>query len=178
MFSQGNKTMTALLDTFVSKIIENSDYAELDATYLRNRILALVGEDNAQQDTNQSNLIALKDELVDLAVVNGKVGDLAEEKDCLGAELMNFITPIPSQVNKAFWDTYAKSPQKAIKDFYELSKRNDYIKVTAIAKNIAFTTSSVYGDIDITINLSKPEKDPKAIAAAKLAKTSDRKSVV
>lgn len=67
MFSQGNKTMTALLDTFVSKIIENSDYAELDATYLRNRILALVGEDNAQQDTNQSNLIALKDELVDLA---------------------------------------------------------------------------------------------------------------
>ncbi len=173
MFSQGNKTMTALLDTFVSKIIENSDYAELDATYLSNRILALVGEDNAQQDTNQSNLIALTDELVDLAVVNGKVGDLAEEKDCLGAELMNFITPIPSQVNKAFWDTYAKSPQKAIKDFYELSKRNDYIKVTAIAKNIAFTTSSVYGDIDITINLSKPEKDPKAIAAAKLAKTSN-----
>ncbi len=172
MSSQGNKIMTALLDTFVSKIIENSSYTELDDIYLRNRILALVGEDNAQQETSQTELIALKDELLELAVANGKLGELAEEKDCLGAELMNFITPIPSQVNKEFWDTYAKSPQKAISDFYNLSKRNDYIKVAAIAKNIAFSTPSDYGNIDITINLSKPEKDPKAIAAARSAKSS------
>ena len=85
---------------------------------------------------------------------------------------MNFITPIPSQVNRRFWDTYDKSPQQAVADFYDLSKRNDYIKIAAIAKNIAFTTPSQYGDIQITINLSKPEKDPKAIAAAKLTKAS------
>lgn len=60
MFSQGNKTMTALLDTFVSKIIENSDYAELDATYLSNRILALVGEDNAQQDQTKATSLLLR----------------------------------------------------------------------------------------------------------------------
>lgn len=161
-----------LLDTFVAKVIESSDYTKDDIFYLTNRILALVGEDNTQQETAQTELIALKDELVDLAVANGKVGELAEEKDCLGAELMNFMTPIPSQVNKNFWETYAQSPQKAISEFYDLSKRNDYIKVAAIAKNIAFTTPSDYGDMEITINLSKPEKDPKAIAAAKLAKAS------
>lgn len=161
-----------LLDTFVAKVIESSDYTKDDIFYLTNRILALVGEDNAQQETAQTELIALKDELVDLAVANGKVGELAEEKDCLGAELMNFMTPIPSQVNKNFWETYAQSPQKAISEFYDLSKRNDYIKVAAIAKNIAFTTPSDYGDMEITINLSKPEKDPKVIAAAKLAKAS------
>ena len=161
-----------LLDTFVAKVIDNSDYTEDDMFYLRNRILALVGEEGAQQETEQTELIALKDELIDLAVQNGKVGELVAEKDCLGAELMNFITPVPSQVNREFWDTYAKSPQQAIADFYALSKRNDYIKVAAISKNIAFTTPSPYGDIQITINLSKPEKDPKAIAQAKLIKAS------
>lgn len=161
-----------LLDTFVAKVIEASDYTEDDMFYLRNRVLALVGEDGAEQETQETDLIALKEELVDLAVKNGKVGELMAEKDCLGAELMNFITPIPSQVNRRFWDTYAKSPQQAVADFYDLSKRNDYIKIAAIAKNIAFTTPSQYGDIQITINLSKPEKDPKAIAAAKLTKAS------
>ena len=164
--------MMKLLDTFVAKVIEASDYTEDDMFYLRNRILALVGEDGAEQETNQTDLIALKEELVNLAVKNGKVGDLMAERDCLGAELMNFITPVPSQVNRNFWDMYAQSPQQAVADFYELSKRNDYIKVAAIAKNIAFTVPSQYGDIQITINLSKPEKDPKAIAAAKLAKAS------
>ena len=161
-----------LLDTFVAKVIEASDYTEDDMFYLRNRVLALVGEDGVEQETQETDLIALKEELVDLAVKNGKVGELMAEKDCLGAELMNFITPIPSQVNRRFWDTYAISPQQAVADFYDLSKRNDYIKVAAIAKNIAFTTPSQYGDIQITINLSKPEKDPKAIAAAKLTKAS------
>lgn len=161
-----------LLDTFVAKVIAVSDYTEDDMFYLCNRVLALVGEEGSQQETKQTELIALKDELVDLAVQNGKVGELVTEKDCLGAELMNFITPVPSQVNREFWDTYAKSPQQAIADFYALSKRNDYIKVAAIAKNIAFTTPSQYGDIQITINLSKPEKDPKAIAQAKLVKAS------
>ena len=80
-----------LLDTFVAKVIEASDYTEDDMFYLRNRVLALVGEDGAEQETQETDLIALKEELVDLAVKNGKVGELMAEKDCLGAELMNFI---------------------------------------------------------------------------------------
>lgn len=161
-----------LIEQFVSAVIAASDYQVEDHIYLANRVLALVGDEGSHQESSEADLIALKDQLVDLAVKNGKVGPLLEEKDCLGAELMNFITPIPSRLNKTFWDTYQESPEKAISDFYSLSKANDYIKVSAIAKNIAFKTASEYGDIEITINLSKPEKDPKAIAAAKLAKAS------
>ena len=161
-----------LLDKFVETVIANSNYTPDDIFYLRNRVLALVGEENSQKKTSQTKLISLKNELVDLAVENGMIGELFEEKDCLSAELMDFITPVPSLLNQKFWNTYAKSPQQAISDFYNLSKQNDYIKVLAIAKNIAFRTPSEYGNIDITINLSKPEKDPKAIAAAKTTKTS------
>lgn len=161
-----------LLDTFVHQVIENSDYTEEDYFYLYNRILALVGEEGVERPTEETTLIGLKEELVALAVENEKVEDLAPKKDALGAELMNFITPIPSVVNHRFWETYKTSPEQAISDFYELSQRNDYIKVDAIAKNIAFQTPSEYGEMEITINLSKPEKDPKAIAAAKLMKAS------
>ncbi|KHD45941.1 UDP-glucose--hexose-1-phosphate uridylyltransferase [Streptococcus hongkongensis] len=159
--------MVSLVEAFVTKVIENSDYSIVDGIYLRNRILALVGETNADQEISNDNLISLKERLVDLAVENGKIGSLIEEKDCLGAELMNFTTPIPSVVNQRFWDTYEKTPQQAISEFYNLSRTNDYIKVAAVAKNIAFSAPSPYGDLEITINLSKPEKDPKAIAAAK-----------
>lgn len=162
-----------LLESFVAGIIVYSDYTELDKLYLKNRVLALVGEEQVNEETTETSLISLKNRLVDIAVENGKCGPLQEEKNCLGAELMNFITPIPSVLNQRFWQTYDKSPKKAIADFYDLSKKNDYIKVDAITKNIAFSTSSSYGDMQITINLSKPEKDPKAIAAAKLAKDSD-----
>lgn len=162
-----------LLDSFVAGVIANSDYTEMDTIYLANRILALVGEANAQQETQETTLIKLKDQLVELAVDNGRCADIQEEKNCLGAELMNFITPIPSQVNGRFWKIYQENPEQAIADFYDLSKKNDYIKVEAIAKNLAFSTPSKYGDMQITINLSKPEKDPKAIAAAKLVVSSD-----
>lgn len=161
-----------VINQFVEGLIAKSDYQKEDAIYLTNRILALVGEEGTDKESASSELIDLKDELVALAVANGKVGQLLEERDCLGAELMNFMTPIPSQLNQRFWKTYQVSKEQALADFYQLSQDNDYIKVSAIAKNIAFKTPSVYGDMEITINLSKPEKDPKAIAAAKLAKSS------
>ncbi|MGV3294622.1 UDP-glucose--hexose-1-phosphate uridylyltransferase [Streptococcus pluranimalium] len=156
-----------LIDQFIAKVIASSAYTEMDRTYLFNRVLALVGEAGGNPETQSETLIELKEELVDLAVANGKVGALFEERDCLGAELMNLITPLPSKVNRDFWETYQSSPEEAIADFYALSQKNDYIKLAAIAKNVAFTTASPYGELEITINLSKPEKDPKAIAAAK-----------
>ena len=134
--------------------------------------MALVGETVAEEETEAENLIDLKDDLVAVAVKNGKIGDTLAEQDILGAELMNLITPAPSQLNRDFWTTYASNPEQAVADFYQLSQKNDYIKVKAIAKNIAFKAPTEYGDLEITINLSKPEKDPKEIAAAKKAKTS------
>ena len=165
--------MQTVINNFVEQVIQSGLYKPMDYTYVKNRILALVGEEGANTSTSETDIKKLKDMLVELAEKNGKVGPLAEEKDCLGAELMNFITPIPSAVNENFWSTYQESPEKAVNDFYQLSKDNDYIKLSAIAKNIAFRAETKYGPLEITINLSKPEKDPKTIAAEKLMKASN-----
>ena len=161
-----------VLDAFVTAVIAASDYEEMDRIYLKNRIMSCVGEEGLDAPAQKEDLIALKDQLVEIAVSNSKIQDSMAAKDSLGAELMDWITPSPSQVNHRFWETYRQSKEDAIANFYALSKRNDYIKVKAIAQNIAFETQTPYGSLEITINLSKPEKDPKDIAAAKLAKAS------
>lgn len=161
-----------VLDAFVTAVIAASDYEEMDRIYLKNRVMSRVGEEGLDAPAKKEDLIALKDQLVEIAVANSKIQDSMAAKDSLGAELMDWITPSPSQVNHRFWETYRQSKEDAIADFYDLSKRNDYIKVNAIAQNIAFEAETPYGSLEITINLSKPEKDPKDIAAAKLAKAS------
>lgn len=165
--------MAGLVDRFVEQVIANSSFEEMDALYLRNRVLALVGDQVLAVQTELTDLIELKDELLAHGVGTGFVGELLEEQDMVGACLMDLITPSPSQVNRDFWQTYQDSPEQAVADFYALSKRNDYIKVAAVAKNIYYQTPTDYGNLEITINLSKPEKDPKAIAAARLAEASN-----
>lgn len=165
--------MTGLVDRFVEQVIANSSFEEMDALYLRNRVLALVGDQVLTVQTDLEDLIALKDELLAHGVRTGFVGELLEEQDMVGACLMDLITPSPSQVNRDFWQTYQENPEQAVAEFYALSKRNDYIKVAAVAKNIYYQTLTDYGNLEITINLSKPEKDPKAIAAARLAEASN-----
>lgn len=165
--------MAGLVDRFVEQVIANSSFEEMDALYLHNRVLALVGDQVLTVQTDLEDLIELKDELLAHGVRTGFVGELLEEQDMVGACLMDLITPSPSQVNRDFWQTYQDSPEQAVADFYALSKRNDYIKVAAVAKNIYYQTPTDYGNLEITINLSKPEKDPKAIAAARLAEASN-----
>ena len=162
-----------LVEKFVTQVIEESFYEELDRIYLTNRVLALVGDGVLEVETNVSELIELKDQLVEEAVRLETIEDSQTAREILGADFMDLVTPCPSQVNRDFWDTYAQSPEQAIADFYQLSQKNDYIKLKAIAKNIAYRVPSDYGELEITINLSKPEKDPKAIAAAKLVKSSN-----
>ena len=162
-----------LVETFVTKVIAESTFEGLDCIYLTNRVLALVGDGALEVKTDQDNLIDLKDQLVEEAVRLETIEDSLAAREILGAELMDLVTPCPSQVNRDFWATYAQSPEQAIADFYQLSQKNDYIKLKAIAKNIAYRVPSDYGELEITINLSKPEKDPKEIAAAKLVKSSN-----
>lgn len=165
--------MTGLVDRFVEQVIANSDFEEMDALYLRNRVLALVGDQVLTVQTDLEDLIELKDELLAHGVRTGFVGELLEEQDMVGACLMDLMTPSPSQVNRDFWQTYQENPEQAVAEFYALSQRNDYIKVAAVAKNIYYQTSTDYGNLEITINLSKPEKDPKSIAAATKAEASN-----
>ena len=162
-----------LVENFVTKVIAESSFEELDRIYLTNRVLALVGDGVLEVETDQDDLIDLKDQLVVEAVRLETIEDSQTAREILGADLMDLVTPCPSQVNRDFWDTYVQSPEQAIADFYQLSQKNDYIKLKAIAKNIAYRVPSDYGELEITINLSKPEKDPKEIAAAKLIKSSN-----
>lgn len=162
-----------LVENFVIKVIAESSFEELDRIYLTNRVLALVGDGVLDVETDQDDLIELKDQLVEEAVRLGTIEDSQAAREILGADLMDLVTPCPSQVNRDFWNTYAQSPEQAIADFYQLSQKNDYIKLKSIAKNIAYRVPSDYGELEITINLSKPEKDPKEIAAAKLVKSSN-----
>ena len=154
-----------LIRNFVEQVIEKSDYTELDKYYLYNHVLHLVGK--CEKECQEASIIDVKDALVEQAVLNQKIDDLSSSKDSLGCELMDLITPIPSVLNQRFNETYAQDKKRAIADFYELSKANDYVKTKAIAKNIYFKTPTDYGNLEITINLSKPEKDPKQIALAK-----------
>lgn len=162
-----------LVERFVTKVIAESTFEELDRIYLTNRVLALVGDGVLEVETDQDDLIELKDQLVEEAVRLETIEDSLAAREILGADLMDLVTPCPSQLNRDFWATYAQSPEQAIADFYQLSQKNDYIKLKAIAKNIAYRVPSDYGELEITINLSKPEKDPKEIAAAKLVKSSN-----
>ena len=147
-----------LVEKFVTKVIAESTFEELDRIYLTNRVLALVGDGVLDVETDPDNLIDLKDQLVEEAVCMETIEDSLAAREILGADLMDLVTPCPSQVNRDFWTTYAHSPEQAIGDFYQLSQKNDYIKLKAISKNIAYRVPSDYGELEITINLSKPER--------------------
>ena len=110
--------------------------------------------------------------LLDEAVSRGIIEDSVVYRDLFDTKIMNCLMPRPAQVQKEFWDRYEKDPQEATDYFYKLSQDSDYIRRYRVKKDQKWTVDSEYGTIDITINLSKPEKDPKAIAAAKLAKSS------
>lgn len=152
-----------LFKKFADEVIENGSYKELDRVYIINKVKALVGDDDAEAEGNKP----VVKQLVDLAVKREKIPDDITSKEVLNDQLYDLMTPIPSQVNDIFWNKMQESSEKATDWFYKLCVDNNYVKKEAIARNIVFDgTSSKGHGLEITINLSKPEKDPKAIAAA------------
>ena len=107
--------------------------------------------------------------LLDFSVQRGVIQGDITSRDLFDTKLMGVLTPRPSQVIAAFQERYARSPKEATDWYYQLSQDTDYIRRYRIAKDVKWTAPTAYGELDITINLSKPEKDPKAIAAAKAA---------
>ncbi|MBE6974014.1 MAG: UDP-glucose--hexose-1-phosphate uridylyltransferase [Ruminococcaceae bacterium] len=107
--------------------------------------------------------------LLDDAVARGVCGDDITSRDLLDTRLMGILTPMPREVRAIFAELYAKDPKSATNWYYTFAQDTDYIRRYRISKDIRWVTPTEYGDLDITINLSKPEKDPKAIAAAKNA---------
>ncbi len=108
-------------------------------------------------------------ELTDYALEKGLIGDSITERDLFDTALMGSMTMRPSAVIRSFWERYKESPETATDWYYDFSQNTDYIRRYRIRKDLRWKTQTEYGELDITINLSKPEKDPKAIAAAKNA---------
>ena len=148
---------------------------ECERVYTTNLLLDLFGEDNYEDvDITGENieLETVLKELLDEAVSRGLIEDSIVYRDLFDTKMMNCLMPRPAQVQSEFAKKYEASPVEATNYFYKLSQDSDYIRRYRIAKDRKWTVDSDYGMIDITINLSKPEKDPKAIAAAKNAKVS------
>lgn len=155
--------------------IETGLISEEERIYSTNLILDVLKLDDyeePQEDYKNVELQPVLKELLDFAVEKGLIEDSVVYRDLFDTRLMNCLMPRPSQVIKIFKEKYAVSPKEATDYYYKLSQDSDYIRRYRVCRDMKWVTKTEYGDIDITINLSKPEKDPKAIAAAKLAKQS------
>ena len=147
---------------------------ESERIYTTNLLLDVMKEDSYEDMPCDLSNIVLEDvltELLDEAVKRDIIEDSITYRDLLDTKLMNCLMPRPSQIQTDFWKKYETSPETATDYYYKLSQDSDYIRRYRIRKDRKWTVDTEYGTLDITINLSKPEKDPKAIAAAGKAKS-------
>ena len=148
---------------------------ECERIYTTNLLLEIFKEDNYEDTEIDAENLELEDilkNLLDEAVSRGLIEDSVVYRDLFDTKLMNCLLPRPAQIQREFKEKYDISPEEATKYYYKLSQDSDYIRRYRVKKDMKWTVDSPYGVIDITVNLSKPEKDPKAIAAAKNAKAS------
>ncbi|MFV0556503.1 MAG: UDP-glucose--hexose-1-phosphate uridylyltransferase [Lactovum sp.] len=167
-----------VIQSFIELALKNQRIQIEDVIYHRNQLLHFLGltsftEVEAISDLETQDLVS---ELLDIARGTGRLTD--ENFEGYQAALMDFICPLPSRLNQIFWEKYKTSAHQATDYFYQLAIEVDQVKQTAISKNIHFIYESSYADLEITINLSKPEKDPKVIASEKLLPASNYPSCV
>lgn len=168
-----------MIDSSIKKLctygIEKNLIEQNDKRYIINCLLDALKLDSYTDDGKEYSDIDLESvlkEILDYAVSAGIIDDSITERDLFDTKLMGILTPRPSCVVSEFVEKYLESPEKATDYYYNFSRNTDYIRTYRVKKDLKWVYNSEYGDIDITINLSKPEKDPKAIAAAKTAKSS------
>lgn len=156
--------------------LETGLITETDSIYVVNQILDVLNleeYEEPQQNFHNINLEETLGQLLDYACEQGIIENSIGYRDLFDTRLMNCLMPRPSEVSKTFWSLYEREGARVATDyFYKLSQDSDYIRRYRVCKDQKWVTKTPYGDLDVTINLSKPEKDPKAIAAAKLAKQS------
>ena len=167
-----------MIDSSIEKLV---NYAlgkglieECDRVWAENALLSALRLDSFTRPEVSENaeLEPILAELIAYGVENGLLDDSITEKDLFDSRLMGLLTPRPSDVIGKFRTLYAEDPKKATDYYYDLSRATDYIRTYRVVKDLKWKSETEYGELDITINLSKPEKDPKAIAAAGKAKAS------
>lgn len=173
-----------MINTYISALaqyaVDRGLIEENERIYSINMLLDVLKLDEYNPCDDEDKVISLSSDLeAILQFIDDYACDrgLIEEnsvvyRDLFDTRVMNCFVRRPSEVIRIFNEKYAVSPKEATDFYYEYSKNSDYIRTYRIAKDIKWVYESEYGDIDITINMSKPEKDPKAIAAARNAKQS------
>ena len=162
------------VDTYIASLVQYGLDCELlepcDRTYITNQLLQALSLDSCEPAAPaEMPLEEILKGLLDDAAARGVCNDDITSRDLLDTKLMGILTPPPREVRKKFSALYEKSPEAATDWYYRFSQDTDYIRRYRIVKDMRWKTATEYGELDITINLSKPEKDPKAIAAAKNA---------
>lgn len=164
--------MNTKINQLINYGLENQMISLYDVDYSINMLLDLFKLDCFERTTVEKiDYYLLIEDMLDYAVKVGLIEDNITERDLFDTKIMNCIMPRPSEVVNKFYQLYDENKQKATQYFYDLSIDSNYIRKARTDKNIKFSHYYKYGDIQISINLSKPEKDPKEIAKAKLAKS-------
>lgn len=165
--------------TVYAEIDSLLDYAKncellhpLDGAFARNGLLAERKLESYEKQKGHYEFPECLNVLCDYAAEQGMIADTIAERDLFDTWRMGCITPRPSEVVRKFWSLYQKSPKAATDYFYKLSQDCNYIRRDRIAKDEHWVSDTKYGELEISINLSKPEKAPRDIAAAKLKKAS------
>ena len=167
-----------MIDSSIEKLVnyalDKGLIEESDRVWAENSLLHALALDSFERPETapEGELENILGELIAYAREQGLIGDGITESDLFDARIMGLLTPRPSEVIRRFRALYAESPEKATDWYYAFSRATDYIRAYRIVKDVKWPAATEYGDLDITINLSKPEKDPKAIAAAGKAKAS------
>ncbi len=164
-------TIETYIDSLISYAMNRGLAQPEDHQVLINRLLDLLHKDDytPSEEPQTEDLEQILAGILDYAVANGLCEDNITAKDIFDTRIMGAVTPMPREVIREFREKYAESPEAATDWYYDFSQNTDYIRRYRIAKDMRWKYESEYGAMDITINLSKPEKDPKAIAAAKNA---------
>ena len=162
------------MNTYIASLVQYAMDRELieecDRVYITNQLLQVMALDEHEEAAPVAlELETILKALTDDAVSRGVCEDDITSRDLFDTKLMGVLTPRPSCVREKFSELYAQDPKAATDWYYEFSQNTDYIRRYRIKKDLRWKTETPYGALDITINLSKPEKDPKAIAAAKAA---------
>ena len=162
------------INTAVCALLNYAEKTELidklDRAYTANKLLELLKlPEYTEETTDAYELTEILDAICTYAYENKIIdGDSVVYRDLFDTKVMGLLCPRPSEVISTFEELYEENPELATDYFYKLSIDSNYIRADRIKKDLKWKTDSEYGEIDITVNLSKPEKDPKAIAAAKL----------
>ena len=166
------KSIYAAIDALLDYARDCGLLDTADETFARNSLLAELKLEGYEKQEERCGFPACLNILCDYAAQSGLIHDTTAERDLFDTRLMGCVTPRPSEVLRQFRHLYAESPKKATDYFYKLSQDCNYIRRDRIAKDVHWTAETKYGELEISINLSKPEKDPRDIAAAKLKKAS------